>query len=264
MDKKREIFLLVFLIILLIGINYRFIDSQVTDFLDESDYATVERIIDGDTIVVDNDTHVRLLGINTPEKGELYYSEAKEFLNMVAINKTVLLKYGNEKYDKYGRVLAYVFIEDANVNKEMVDEGYANFYFPSGKDIYYNSFVNAWKHCLTNNKFLCEKSEDECASCIELKELNVKNQSVILYNNCSFDCNLAGWDIKDEGRKKLIFPDFILNSKEYVSVIVGNKSNTDSILYWKGEDYVWTSTGDTLFLRDDKGKLVLWREINKQ
>jgi len=28
---------------------------------------------------------------------------------------------------------------------------------------------------------------------------------------------------------------------------------------WKKKDYVWTKTGDSLFLRDSKGKLVLWK-----
>jgi len=32
-------------------------------------------------------------------------------------------------------------------------------------------------------------------------------------------------------------------------------------LFWKNEDYVWAKTGDTLFLRDGKGKLVLWEVI---
>jgi len=36
------------------------------------------------------------------------------------------------------------------------------------------------------------------------------------------------------------------------------------ILFWKGKDYVWTSTGDTLFLRDDEGKLVLWEMYNRE
>ena len=38
--------------------------------------AIVSRIIDGDTIELQNGERVRLLGINTPEKGQPYYEEA--------------------------------------------------------------------------------------------------------------------------------------------------------------------------------------------
>ncbi len=257
MNRKQNISLLVFLIFLLFAVNYKFLDTKTTEFLEESDTGIVERIVDGDTLII-NGNSTRLLGINTPEKGEKYYQEAKDFLSKITLNKTVQLKYTNEKYDRYRRVLAYVFIDGKSINKELVDEGYANFYFPSGKDTYYSSFVKAWEHCLTNNKYLCEKSQSECSRCIELKELNVKMQALLLYNNCTFSCDLNGWTIKDEGRKKFTFSFYILNSKEQISVIVGNKTNTENILYWEGEDYVWTQSGDTFFLRDEENKLVLW------
>jgi len=136
MNRKRGIFFLAILVLLFIVINYEFLDEKITGLIEESDMVVVQRVIDGDTIVVDNDTHVRLLGINTPEKGEKYYKEAKEFLEMVSLNKTIKLKYGKDKTDLYGRTLAYIFMDDANVNKDLVDEGYANLYFPSGKDAY--------------------------------------------------------------------------------------------------------------------------------
>jgi hypothetical protein len=50
-----------------------------------------------------------------------------------------------------------------------------------------------------------------------------------------------------------------LKGKEEAKVIVGNKTNSENVFYWTKEDYVWTSTGDTLFLRDKEGNLVLWR-----
>jgi len=44
-----------------------------------------------------------------------------------------------------------------------------------------------------------------------------------------------------------------------VMIKVGEEENTENVLFWKGESYVWTKTGDTLFLRDEEGKLVLWK-----
>ena len=217
----------------------------------------VERVIDGDTVEVSGNS-VRLLGINSPEKGELYSSEAQEFLEMMVLNKTVKMERSGDDLDLYGRKLRYLIIGETNINLELVKEGLANFYFPSGKSKYYNEFKETWEGCVEENTNLCARSEDLCSSCIALIDLDKKAQKVNLYNLCNFNCNLNGWTIKDEGRKTFTFSDFKLSSKAQVDILVGEGTDSDSTLYWPGEDYVWTNSGDTLFLRDDKGKLVLW------
>ncbi len=257
--KKNEVYLLSVLIILLITINYSYLDTKLENYLSTSETAHVERVIDGDTIEIENKTSVRLLGINSPEKGELYYNEAKEFLNKQVLNKTIKLEFGKDKYDMYQRILAYVYDNNQNVNLEIVRNGLANYYFPSGKDRHYNEFKQAWEDCIKENKNLCEKSENKCSDCIELKEFDYNEQEIILYNKCNYDCELSSWTIKDEGRKKFVFPEFILEKNRDVIIIVSNKTNTDKILFWQGENYIWTKTGDTLFLREDSGKLILWK-----
>lgn len=225
MNRKKGMFLLALLVFLLFAVNYRTMNNSILNFLEEKESAIVERIIDGDTIVVDNDTHVRLLGINTPERGEKYYSEAKKFLEERISNKTIMLEYGNDKYDQYGRKLAYVFLSQENINSEIVRNGFANLYIYDN-DEYTNKLRQSWEECIENQKNLCEKSEDKCADCIELKNLDVESQTIALYNNCDFDCSLANWQVKDEGRKKFVFQDFVLKKKEQVEIIVGNKTNS--------------------------------------
>ena len=256
-SKKKDIIILISLIIALLVINYPFLNNTLQKFLTNYETVHVDRIIDGDTIV-SNKTSIRLLGINSPEKGELYYNEAKEFLEEWILNKTVDLEFGKEKYDKYQRTLAYLYINRENINLKLVEKGFANFYFPSGKDNYYNKFKDAWEECINNNLNLCENSANKCSQCIELRELNVDNQQVILHNSCGFECVLTNWEIKDEGRKKFVFKDFVLNSGDEVEIVIGEGINTNNRLYWSGEEYVWTESGDALFLRDEDGKLVLW------
>jgi len=257
--KRKDVFLLVFLVLLLIAINYSFLDKQIENFFEEYETGVVERVIDGDTVVV-NKTSVRLLGINSPEKGEIYYTEAKEFLEELVLEKEVKLKFGKEKKDRYNRELRYLFVEEENINKKLVEKGLANFYFPERNDFfYYIEFRKAWKECLEKGESLCEKSLDICAECIELQEFNYKDQEVALQNICGFSCDLKDWTIKDEGRKKFVFPEFLLDSGGIVIINVGEGVDSRDILYWKGEDYVWTESGDSLFLRDAQGKLVLWR-----
>ncbi len=207
---------------------------------------------------MENGEHVRLLGINTPERGERYYDKAKNFLENEILNKSVKLEYGKEKKDLYNRTLAYVFLDSENVNLKLVEEGFANFYFPSGKDVYYDNFYESWEKCIESNKNLCGKSTNFCGSCIGLTNLDYETQELVLQNRCDVSCDLTSWEIKDEGRKKFIFPNFSLNPNSEVSVIVGNETNTNEKLFWDRKDYVWTKAGDTLFLRDKEGKLVLW------
>ncbi|OGI12466.1 hypothetical protein A3K64_03490, partial [Candidatus Micrarchaeota archaeon RBG_16_36_9] len=242
------------------AVNYGFLDSNVVSLIGKRDTGVVERVIDGDTIVV-NGTHIRLLGINTPEKKELYYQEAKEFLEGLVLNKTIEIEYGAERYDKYNRTLAYLIIGENEINAELVRNGLANIYIYD-TDRHTAELREAWNTCMQRGKNLCEKSENPCSLCIELKELDVKNQKVVLNNKCDFECNLTNWSIKDEGRKKFFFKNFMLEGKSEVKIIVGNKTNTESVLFWK-EDYVWTEAGDSLFLRDEKGKLILWKEIER-
>ncbi len=97
-------------------------------------------VIDGDTIVLDGNEIVRLIGIDTPEtkdprKPVQYYGrDAYEFTKRLVEGKKVRLAYDLNKEDKYGRTLAYVYLEDGTfINAEVVKKGYglAYRYFPS-------------------------------------------------------------------------------------------------------------------------------------
>ena len=244
MQNKKYKFLLGILILILIAINYSSLDTFITKNFSNEEFVEVERVIDGDTVVI-NGTSIRLLGMNAPEKGEKYYAEAKNYTGDLVANKTLRIE--KKGKDLYGRELAYLFYGNENLNSKIVEKGYANYYFPSGKDNYYNLLLNSWKNCLENNLNLCEKSLDKCAKCIVSEQFGY-NKNLILYNSCDFDCNLNGWSVKDEGRKKFIFENFTLKSGKEIEI-----TSEDF-----GKDYVWTRTGDTMFLRDSDGKLVIW------
>jgi len=94
----------------------------------------VRRVIDGDTIVLGNNERVRYIGINAPEvhhpkKGvEWLGPEAAEFNRKLVEHKWVTLAFDVELRDRYGRLLAYVYLDDLFVNAEMVKQGYARVY----------------------------------------------------------------------------------------------------------------------------------------
>ena len=139
------------------------------------DIRVVQRVVDGDTFVMEGGERVRLLGIDTPEKfqsnkldndversgmdkktvqklGEL----ASDYVKKLVEGKKVILvpEQNYEDKDKYGRLLRYVYLEDGTlVNKKIVEDGYANAYrrFPISK---LDEFIQAEKEARENGKGL--------------------------------------------------------------------------------------------------------------
>ncbi len=233
MNRKQQIFLLILLLLVVFIINYRFLDAVVVGFFEERETGVVERIIDGDTIVIENySENIRLLGINSPERGEIGFEEAKEFLEDLILKEEVELEINGQ--DKYYRTLAYIHLGNKNMNVEMVEMGFANYYFYSDGEKYSEELMDAWEKCLENGKNLCEKSLDICVNCIY-----VEGETIV--NSCNLDCDVKGWEMHSEGRKKFVFSEEVLSSGESI------KFNLDL-----------SDSGGSLFLRDGEGKLVLW------
>lgn len=92
---------------------------------DTFESALVVSVIDGDTIQLQDGNYVRYLGIDTPETGEPYYSEATARNKELVEGKVVYLQKGKRDRDEYDRLLRYVYIEGVFVNAELVAQGYA-------------------------------------------------------------------------------------------------------------------------------------------
>lgn len=83
-------------------------------------------VIDGDTVVLDNDKKVRYLGVDTPEQGEPFYEEALRRNKAIAGGRVVRLEVcKKEPYDKYGRLLAYVYADGVDISAILLREGLA-------------------------------------------------------------------------------------------------------------------------------------------
>lgn len=90
----------------------------------------VERVYDGDTIMLEGGQQVRLLGVNTPEIQSRVRNEepggvaAKEWLQNLLKEKAVFLEYDAEKKDKYKRKLAHVFLPNGkHINLALLENG---------------------------------------------------------------------------------------------------------------------------------------------
>ena len=97
---------------------------------------TVKWVNDGDTIVLLNGQRVRYIGINTPEidhenqKAEPFGYEARSFNHQLIFSKRIRLEFDQERHDQYGRLLAYVFLENGSfVNAQLLQNGFAYYLY---------------------------------------------------------------------------------------------------------------------------------------
>lgn len=145
---------------------------------------TVASVVDGDTLWVYNSTNdkikVRLIGVNTPESVSSDKNKncdqgniASEYTKKELIKgKTIYLQYDKERQDKYGRVLAYIWLTDKvdlndinNIKENMFNaillkEGYANTMFV-GENTFYKKEFTYIKNNAKNNKIGFWKNAEE-------------------------------------------------------------------------------------------------------
>lgn len=90
---------------------------------------TVKRVIDGDTFELDNSDRVRILDIDTPERGQKGWKEATAFSRNLLENKRVCLIYEKRTRDKYQRILAHVILPDnSDAGQIILDSKHAKKY----------------------------------------------------------------------------------------------------------------------------------------
>lgn len=149
-NKTKKIYLLLIISgIILCGVSAAFaINSEFENTLTNANYLISEdaannipntlegryeasgicyKVVDGDTIWVTGIGKVRFVGVNTPEKGEPGYHEAKDYVKDLCLGKPVGLDIDNAKHqDKYNRTLAVIYTENGtNLNQALLNENLA-------------------------------------------------------------------------------------------------------------------------------------------
>jgi micrococcal nuclease len=112
-------------------------ENQIAGYPDSFIFYSIKKVVDGDTFWIADGSKkgikVRLLGIDAPESRKTgrkeigyYGAEAKAYLKRRLLGQQVRLAYDVQRYDKYHRTLAYVYLEDGTfLNEELIKEGYA-------------------------------------------------------------------------------------------------------------------------------------------
>ncbi len=119
--------ILLFLLLVAIGASGAFHHS-----LAQPATVLVQRVIDGDTIRLNTGERVRLIGVDTPEMKDkrpemkALAQTAASFVRKSVEGKPVRLEYDQKRrHDRYGRTLAYVYLDDGTfLNAEIIRQGY--------------------------------------------------------------------------------------------------------------------------------------------
>lgn len=134
----------------------------------------VKRTVDGDTLELETGEKVRLIGIDTPEvhvsaKLRRDSKRAKEdaatiqklgrrawdFTKVLVEGKRVSLEFDVERYDRYKRLLAYVYLKDGTfVNAQILKQGYASLLTVTPNVKYADLFLKLYQEARENKRGL--------------------------------------------------------------------------------------------------------------
>ena len=194
----------------------------------------ISKVIDGDTLDLSTGQRVRLKGINTPEPTMQYYTEAKNLLQNMVQNRLVQIEFHGT--DKYGRFLGYIFLEDKNINKEILQQGLGTLYYYN-KDSHYKELEQAEEFARLNQRGLWKKSPNE--NCVELIKLKIDEpEKLTLQNKCNRKLEIIFKDDATHIYKETLEPNSIF-TKEF--------------------SHIWNTDGDSLYIRDTEGLLIFYR-----
>lgn len=238
--------------------------------------ADVVDVVDGDTIEVrlesDSLESLRLIGTNSPERGECYADRATEGLSSLVLGRSVRLEPDTSDRDQFGRLLRYVWTNDGRfVNEITVEEGWAIAREYPPDTAHSDQLEDAQQRAMEAGIGLW--APDACGpgvpadlqiSHIEYDapgddNFNLNGEWAEITNGDDAVVDLSGWVLKDEtASHRYSFPNgFELPPESSVKVFTGCGEDSSDELYWCNTgSAVWNNDGDTGFLLDPTGNVV--------
>lgn len=240
-------------------------------------WAVVE-VVDGDTIRVMRggvEDTVRLVGINTPERGECWADEATAGLGAILADGPVRLERDVSDRDAYGRLLRFVMTpQGADAGGVLIDDGHAiaRAYPPdTSRDAEYRERQRVAREAGRGSW-----ARDACGSVlaripdpgtirIEVHAdaagddaRNLNDEWVRFTNLGAEPLDLDGWGVRDESSShRYRFTGLVLAPGDAVTLRSGCGVDTQADRYWcVSGSAIWNNGGDTVFLLDPVGNIV--------
>ncbi|MEE9150950.1 MAG: lamin tail domain-containing protein [Thermoplasmata archaeon] len=222
----------------------------------------VSQIIDGDTFRLSTGEKVRLIGINTPETGQPFYTDATEKISQLIGNNRVALEKDVKDKDQYGRLLRYVYVGSTFVNLEIVRGGFAISYSLLPNVKYLDDFEDAEQEARIAQVGIWTPSNFSIGIPSFHPDAegddngNLNDEYVVFENVGLSSINMTGWTVQDEANNFYVFTTFFLVNSSSVTLYTGSGTDTLTQVYWGSSKPIWNNDGDTLYLRDSHGYLV--------
>ncbi len=232
----------------------------------------VVKAIDGDTVELASGDRVRLLHINTPEKGEPGSSEATAYTRKLSQNKTVKIKFGRVPRDRYGRFLAELFVNGKSINEGLVRKGLAHAFFIPPIDQEANRRVVAAQVEARTQKRGIWSSDPRYRGAFHITSFhhnapgddreNLNGEDIRLANISVRPENLKGYRLENKAGEDFVFPDVVLPVGRTMSVHSGSgrslirAKSGQQVFFLNRKRPMWTNTGDRAILKNTQGEVV--------
>lgn len=244
--------------------------------------ARVVRVTDGDTIRVSfesgREESVRLIGVDTPESTreiEPFGKEAAAFTKSQLEGKTVLLEMDVTERDRFGRLLAYVWLSQPSNDKEpevkakmfnakLMLQGFAQVMTIAPNVKYADMFITFEREARDASRGLWAQTapRNENASVIVVSSVNLTAETVVIENRGAETVNISGWTLVSErGDQRFVFPTgTTITANSRITVVSGpNATSGAGRLVWTRSN-IWNNDGDPAVLLDAEGMEVSRRE----
>lgn len=236
---------------------------------------TVSSVQDGDTLDVTRGTTrltVRIIGINTPEDGECLSDQAAQTLRALVQDGPLTLRRDVSNRDIYGRALRYVIDSSGrDVGAQLVKRGLAlsRRYPPDTARSDRYDALQAKARSARRGLWAPDACGPATRADLQVSGLradalgddnvNLNDEWVQITNVGRRSIDMSGWEIADtSATNRYRFGAFRLGPGASFTLFSGCGRDTASRLHWcNGRGAVWNNDGDTVFVRDRNGSLVL-------
>ena len=236
---------------------------------DQALTAEVVRVVDGDTVVIQLDAReesIRLIGVDTPETVqptlgvEPFGPEASAFTkSLLPPGTQVRLELDVQERDRYGRLLAYVYLTDGRtVNAELLRAGLAQLLTVPPNVKYVELFTRLHREAREDGRGMWGEQPVTGAG-IRIERVDLVAEEVVIVNEGAQAVDLSGWVlISTAGNQRFTFPEgTVLRPGSRLVIRFGPRARAGpGVLVWT-RSYIWNNDSDSAELRDATGRLVV-------
>lgn len=229
--------------------------------------ATVTRHVDGDTfeVAIADPAYgmraverVRLAGIDTPERDEPLFAEARAHVERRAGAGPVYLAFDFRRRDQFDRLLAFVYLPDGTLlNAELIETGLAVVY--RGDDLMYflPQFEDLEREARSRELGVWRGKARAGVIIVDVANQS-RHEHVLLRNDGSGPVDISGWWICDDDDDRLAIPaEVVLAPGDALAVGSGAGCvDTHHPCLRVSKKNIWGNPGDVACLKDRSGTLI--------